>query len=69
MSTPAPYQPNMWYDVQAKCPNTACPVYNQIFDAQVYSNSDANPVVICGRSGDTDTIISATLMNPQPPVE
>lgn len=70
MTTPPPeitYEPSTYYDLTARCINSACPVYDQVFQVgYAYSNANALCVVFCGICDSQDEILTATVMDPQP---
>lgn len=69
---PAPivFQAALWYSATATCHTATCINYNQIMSVPVmYSNAGTNATIICGRCGKKATILTATLLDPQPPEE
>lgn len=66
-TTPVTFQPGMWYSATAVCKTVGCPNQNTVMDvAELYSNNGTNVVINCGLCSKPATILSATLLDPQP---
>ena len=66
MSTPPDVQPGMWYDATARDDNPNCVNYEKSFDCNpVYSNAGTIDIV-CGLCSQPMTLLTATLLDPQP---
>lgn len=60
------FEPAMYYSATARDDNPACVNYGTLWTvAELYSN-DGVPGVVCGRCGQPMSIMSATLLDPQP---
>ncbi|MGW5582790.1 hypothetical protein [Streptomyces sp. NPDC003857] len=67
MSTPVSFEPATWYDVIARDDNEACSNNGQEFEVNpMYSNDGIHVRVECGLCRQDMTIVSATLLDPQP---
>ncbi|MER8220350.1 hypothetical protein ABTZ58_07080 [Streptomyces sp. NPDC094143] len=65
---PITFLPAMYYAAVVRDDNTACVNYARTFDVpELYSNA-GSPNVVCGRCRQPMTIMSATLLDPQPEV-
>lgn len=69
---PEPYtfQPYMWYSGTSACATNTCRNYNIVQEVPMfYSNNGTNVVIYCGLCSKRATILSASLLDPQPPEE
>lgn len=69
---PEPYtfQPYMWYSGTSACATNTCRNYNIVQEVPMfYSNNGTNVVIYCGLCSKRATILSAVLLDPQPPEE
>ena len=65
---PIVFLPAKYYAAVVRDDNTACTNYARTFDVpELYSNG-GTPNVVCGRCRKPMTIMSATLLDPQPEV-
>lgn len=65
---PIVFQPAMYYSAVARDDNPDCANYAETFEIpELYSNG-GRPIVECGRCRKPMTIMSATLLDPQPEV-
>lgn len=64
------FQPYLWYSGTSACATNTCPNYNIIQQVpMLYSNNGSNVVIYCGLCSKRATILSASLLDPQPPEE
>lgn len=64
------FQPYLWYSGTSACGTNACRNYNIVQDVpMLYSNNGSNVVIYCGVCSKRATILSAALLDPQPPEE
>lgn len=66
---PVTYVPYMWYSATVACHTTACPNYNLVQDVPLLYSNAGTVNVVCGRCGKKDTVLTATLLDPQPAEE
>jgi hypothetical protein len=69
---PIQYQPNMYYSGTWTCTTAGCPNQNQTLPVDILYSNDGNPAhigVFCGRCNKPGLILTATLLDPQPPEE
>jgi hypothetical protein len=68
MSTPPPvtFQPGLYYDVTARDDNENCVNYEQEFEVNPCYSNGGTVIVQCGRCKRNMTIVSGTLLDPQP---
>ncbi|MFJ2202472.1 hypothetical protein [Streptomyces violaceusniger] len=67
---PYTFQPYMWYSATCACATNTCPNYNIVQEVpMMYSNNGTNVVIYCGLCSKRATILSASLLSPQPPEE
>lgn len=66
---PITYQPYMWYSATVTCHTTTCPTYNVVQDIPLLYSNAGTVNVVCGRCGKHDTVLTATLLDPQPEEE
>lgn len=61
------FEPAKWYEVTARDDNPECENFEKTFDVNpFYSNNGINCFVQCGLCKQHMTIVSATLLDPQP---
>jgi hypothetical protein len=65
---PIVFLPAMYYSATVRDDNTACANYAETFEIQELYTNGGNPIVVCGRCRKPMTIMSATLLDPQPEV-
>lgn len=71
MSTPLPvtFQPALYYDVTARDDNEACDEnFGKEFEVNPCYSNGGRPTVQCGLCRKNMTIVSGTLLDPQPEV-
>jgi hypothetical protein len=67
---PVFFQPYLWYSATCCCATSTCPNYNIVQEVpMMYSNNGSNVVIYCGLCSKRATILSAALLDPQPPEE
>ncbi|MFI0822316.1 hypothetical protein ACH4TX_41915 [Streptomyces sp. NPDC021098] len=67
---PFSFQPYLWYSGTWACATNTCRNYNQVKEEPlIWSNNGTNVVIYCGVCNKRSTILSATLLSPQPPEE
>jgi hypothetical protein len=67
---PVFFQPYLWYSATCCCATNTCPNYNIVQEVpMMYSNNGSNVVIYCGLCSKRATILSAALLDPQPPEE
>lgn len=59
------FEPAMYYAAVVRDDNPACVNYSTLWNVELYSNG-GTPQVVCGRCGQPMSIMSATLLDPQP---
>jgi hypothetical protein len=63
------FEPAMWYDATTQCLTPTCPNLDKIWDINpLYSNAGNDVRVVCGLCSNDMTILTATLLDPQPEV-
>ncbi|MFE4697298.1 hypothetical protein ACFRIC_09410 [Streptomyces sp. NPDC056738] len=60
------FQPGLWYSVTAQDVSEACENYNQEFEVNPCYSNGGHVVVECGLCQAPMTLVSATLLDPQP---
>lgn len=65
MSTPV-FEPALWYSVVARDDNEACTNNGQEFEVNPCYSNGGTVVIECGLCQQPMTIVSATLLDPQP---
>lgn len=67
---PVFFQPYLWYSGTCACATNTCRNYNIEQEVpMLYSNNGSNVVIYCGVCSRRATILSASLLDPQPPEE
>lgn len=69
MSTPTPvFEPALWYAVTARDDNEACINFGKEFEVNPCYSNAGTVIVLCGLCKQPMTLVSATLLDPQPEV-
>lgn len=66
MSDPVTFEPAKWYDVTAQDDNPACENYGKDFQVNPCYSNAGTVVIQCGKCKHNMTVVSATLLDPQP---
>ena len=60
------FEPALWYDVTARDDNEACANFGKTFEVNPCYSNAGTVVIQCGLCKHNMTIVSATLLDPQP---
>jgi hypothetical protein len=67
-SEPITLEPALWYDVTVRDDNEECENYGKEFQVNPCYSNAGTVLIQCGKCKHTMTMVSATLLDPQPEV-